>query len=126
MWLIAEAVCVGFTSECFHCLRYFFPSCVVADCKHHLCEPDLKLVWPSAKLLQAACSASSRASHIVTANVVPSLVEQYNNRSQVSSCSYSLTGRKHQGRLLTLEHSFVCSARIGERYWKWFTSSSSQ
>lgn len=59
--------------------------CVVlfSDCKHHLCEPDLKLVWPSAKLLQAACSASTRASHIITAAVIPSLLEQYNNRTQV-------------------------------------------
>lgn len=62
-------------------------SCVrgpVADCKPHLSEPDLKLVWPSAKLLQAACSASIRASHIVTAAVMPSLVEQYNSRTQVN------------------------------------------
>lgn len=59
--------------------------CVVlfSDCKHHLCEPDLKLVWPSAKLLQAACSASTSASHIITAAVMPSLLEQYNNRAQV-------------------------------------------
>uniref|UniRef100_A0A671TXN1 MMS19 nucleotide excision repair protein n=1 Tax=Sparus aurata TaxID=8175 RepID=A0A671TXN1_SPAAU len=38
-----------------------FLDLVLKDCKHHLCEPDLKLVWPSAKLLQAACSASNRA-----------------------------------------------------------------
>uniref|UniRef100_A0A8C5H1F7 MMS19 nucleotide excision repair protein n=1 Tax=Gouania willdenowi TaxID=441366 RepID=A0A8C5H1F7_GOUWI len=38
-----------------------FMDLVLKDCKHHLCEPDLKLVWPSAKLLQAACSASNRA-----------------------------------------------------------------
>lgn len=63
---------------------FLFSFRVVADCKHHLCEPDLKLVWPSAKLLQAACSASNRASHVVTAAVVPLLVEQYNKGSQVS------------------------------------------
>uniref|UniRef100_A0A669EYI0 MMS19 nucleotide excision repair protein n=1 Tax=Oreochromis niloticus TaxID=8128 RepID=A0A669EYI0_ORENI len=56
---------------------------ILKDCKHHLCEPDLKLVWPSAKLLQAACSASTRASHIITVAVMPSLLEQYNNRTQV-------------------------------------------
>lgn len=60
------------------CLFVFLP-----DCKHHLCEPELKLVWPSSKLLQAACSASNRASHIITAAVMPSLVEQYNSRAQV-------------------------------------------
>ncbi|KAG7506860.1 MMS19 nucleotide excision repair-like [Solea senegalensis] len=61
-----------------------FLDLVLTDCKHHLCEPDLKLVWPSAKLLQAACSASTRASHIVTAAVMPSLLEQYSNRTQCS------------------------------------------
>uniref|UniRef100_A0A4W6FD41 MMS19 nucleotide excision repair protein n=1 Tax=Lates calcarifer TaxID=8187 RepID=A0A4W6FD41_LATCA len=53
-----------------------FLDLVLKDCKHHLCEPDLKLVWPSAKLLQAACSASNRASHIITAAVMPSLIDQ--------------------------------------------------
>ncbi|KAJ3608040.1 hypothetical protein NHX12_025090, partial [Muraenolepis orangiensis] len=55
---------------------------VLKDCQHHLCEPDLKLVWPSAKLLQAASSASYRASHLVVAAVIPTLVEQYNSRTQ--------------------------------------------
>uniref|UniRef100_A0A8C3AYT0 MMS19 nucleotide excision repair protein n=1 Tax=Cyclopterus lumpus TaxID=8103 RepID=A0A8C3AYT0_CYCLU len=65
-----------------------FLDLVLKDCKHHLCEPDLKLVWPSAKLLQAACSASNRASHIITDAVMPSLVEQYNSRIlvQMSDC----------------------------------------
>uniref|UniRef100_A0A8D2ZZ38 MMS19 nucleotide excision repair protein n=1 Tax=Scophthalmus maximus TaxID=52904 RepID=A0A8D2ZZ38_SCOMX len=61
-----------------------FLDLVLKDCKHHLCEPDLKLVWPSAKLLQAACSASSRASHATTAAVMPSLIEQYSSRTQCS------------------------------------------
>uniref|UniRef100_A0A3Q0SX19 MMS19 nucleotide excision repair protein n=1 Tax=Amphilophus citrinellus TaxID=61819 RepID=A0A3Q0SX19_AMPCI len=61
-----------------------FLDLILKDCKHHLCEPDLKLVWPSAKLLQAACSASARASHIITAAVMPSLIEQYNSRTQCS------------------------------------------
>ncbi|XP_051958991.1 MMS19 nucleotide excision repair protein homolog isoform X3 [Xyrauchen texanus] len=59
-----------------------FLDLVLKDCQHHLCEPDLKLVWPSAKLLQAAAGASYRASLIVTAAVIPALLEQYNNRSQ--------------------------------------------
>ncbi|XP_008313029.1 MMS19 nucleotide excision repair protein homolog [Cynoglossus semilaevis] len=61
-----------------------FLDLVLRDCKHHLSEPDLKLVWPSAKLLQAACSASIRASHIVTSAAMPSLIEQYSNRTQCS------------------------------------------
>ncbi|XP_051968695.1 MMS19 nucleotide excision repair protein homolog [Xyrauchen texanus] len=59
-----------------------FLDLVLKDCQHHLCEPDLKLVWPSAKLLQAAAGASYRASLIVTAAVIPALLEQYNNRTQ--------------------------------------------
>ncbi|KAG7492628.1 hypothetical protein MATL_G00016300 [Megalops atlanticus] len=59
-----------------------FLDLVLRDCQHHLCEPDLKLVWPSAKLLQAAAGASHRASYKITAAVVPLLLEQYNSRTQ--------------------------------------------
>ncbi|KAI3364757.1 hypothetical protein L3Q82_000968 [Scortum barcoo] len=78
-----------------------FLDLVLKDCKHHLCEPDLKLVWPSAKLLQAACSASNRASHIVTAAVMPSLFEQYNNRTQCS----------HRRTLLEVVQRFIQSVK---------------
>ncbi|XP_070846035.1 MMS19 nucleotide excision repair protein homolog isoform X2 [Chaetodon trifascialis] len=78
-----------------------FLDLVLKDCKHHLCEPDLKLVWPSAKLLQAACSASSRASHIITATVMPSLVEQYNSRAQCS----------HRRTLLEVVQRFIQSVK---------------
>ncbi|KAG9346126.1 hypothetical protein JZ751_007944 [Albula glossodonta] len=59
-----------------------FLDLVLTDCKHHLCEPDLKLVWPSAKILQAVASASYRASHKITGAVVPVLLEQYKNSTQ--------------------------------------------
>ncbi|XP_005938083.1 MMS19 nucleotide excision repair protein homolog [Haplochromis burtoni] len=74
---------------------------ILTDCKHHLCEPDLKLVWPSAKLLQAACSASTSASHIITAAVMPSLLEQYNNRAQCS----------HRRTLLEVVQRFIHSVK---------------
>ncbi|KAM4636249.1 MMS19 nucleotide excision repair protein homolog isoform 2-T2 [Discoglossus pictus] len=61
-----------------------FLSSILQDCKHHLCEPDMKLVWPSAKLLQAAAGASSRACQKVTGSVLPLLLEQYNQHSQSS------------------------------------------
>uniref|UniRef100_A0A674NVD6 MMS19 nucleotide excision repair protein n=1 Tax=Takifugu rubripes TaxID=31033 RepID=A0A674NVD6_TAKRU len=61
-----------------------FLELVLKGCKHHLCEPDLKLVWPSAKLLQAACSASNRAGHIITSAVMPLLTEQYHSRTECS------------------------------------------
>ncbi|XP_035998366.1 MMS19 nucleotide excision repair protein homolog [Fundulus heteroclitus] len=76
-----------------------FLDLLLRDCKHHLFEPDLKLVWPSAKLLQAACSASYRASHIITAAVMPPLVEQYNSKTQCS----------HRRTLLEVVQRFIQS-----------------
>nr|XP_061807584.1 MMS19 nucleotide excision repair protein homolog [Nerophis lumbriciformis] len=78
-----------------------FLDMVIRDCKHHLCEPDLKLVWPSAKLLQAACRASNRASHIITAAVMPTLIEQYNSRNQCS----------HRRTLLEVMQKFIQSVK---------------
>ena len=43
----------------------------------------MKLVWPSAKLLQAAAGASLRAYHRVTGSVLPLLLEQYTKYPQV-------------------------------------------
>ncbi|XP_054838282.1 MMS19 nucleotide excision repair protein homolog isoform X2 [Eublepharis macularius] len=57
---------------------------ILQDCRHHLCEPDMKLVWPSAKLLQAAAGASLRAYYRITSSVFPLLVEQYNKHLQSS------------------------------------------
>lgn len=53
------------------------------DCRHHLCEPDMKLVWPSAKLLQAAAGASARACDHITSNTLPLLLEQFHKHNQV-------------------------------------------
>ncbi|KAM6390991.1 MMS19 nucleotide excision repair protein homolog isoform 2-T2 [Pluvialis apricaria] len=61
-----------------------FLSSILQDCRHHLCEPDMKLVWPSAKLLQAAAGASLRAYHRVTHSVLPLLLEQYTKHPQSS------------------------------------------
>ncbi|NXD28793.1 MMS19 protein, partial [Spelaeornis formosus] len=61
-----------------------FLSSILQDCRHHLCEPDMKLVWPSAKLLQAAAGASLRAYHRITRSVLPLLVEQYTKHTQSS------------------------------------------
>ncbi|XP_053307203.1 MMS19 nucleotide excision repair protein homolog [Spea bombifrons] len=65
------------------CLDSFLNS-ILQDCKHHLCEPDMKLVWPSAKLLQAATGSSSRACHKVMSSVLPLLLEQYTQHAQSS------------------------------------------
>ncbi|XP_075010925.1 MMS19 nucleotide excision repair protein homolog isoform X2 [Calonectris borealis] len=61
-----------------------FLSSILQDCRHHLCEPDMKLVWPSAKLLQAAAGASLRTYHRVTSSVLPLLLEQYTKHPQSS------------------------------------------
>uniref|UniRef100_A0A3P8U4Q4 MMS19 nucleotide excision repair protein n=1 Tax=Amphiprion percula TaxID=161767 RepID=A0A3P8U4Q4_AMPPE len=82
-----------------------FLDLILKDCKHHLCEPDLKLVWPSAKLLQATCCASNRASHIVTAAVMPSLIDQYNSRTQ--QCSQRRT-------LLEVVQQFIQSVKSSQ------------
>uniref|UniRef100_A0AAY4CPI7 MMS19 nucleotide excision repair protein n=1 Tax=Denticeps clupeoides TaxID=299321 RepID=A0AAY4CPI7_9TELE len=63
---------------------HVFLDLILKDCLHHLAEPDLKLVWPSAKILQAASNASYRASLKVMSAVMPSLLEQYNTQTQVS------------------------------------------
>ncbi|NXU69981.1 MMS19 protein, partial [Horornis vulcanius] len=61
-----------------------FLSSILQDCRHHLCEPDMKLVWPSAKLLQAAAGASLRSYHRITHSVLPLLLEQYTKHTQSS------------------------------------------
>ncbi|NWV94451.1 MMS19 protein, partial [Machaerirhynchus nigripectus] len=61
-----------------------FLSSILEDCRHHLCEPDMKLVWPSAKLLQAAAGASLRTYHRITRSVLPLLLEQYTKHTQSS------------------------------------------
>lgn len=43
----------------------------------------MKLVRPSAKLLQAAAGASARACDHITSNVLPLLLEQFHKHSQV-------------------------------------------
>ncbi|KAL2101774.1 hypothetical protein ACEWY4_003535 [Coilia grayii] len=55
---------------------------VLKDCQHHLSEPDLRLVWPSAKILQAVGGASYRACLRVESAVLPLLLEQYTRRTQ--------------------------------------------
>ncbi|XP_072523686.1 MMS19 nucleotide excision repair protein homolog isoform X2 [Salminus brasiliensis] len=84
------------TSDSEDALQVFL-DLVLKDCQHHLYEPDLKLVWPSAKLLQAACGASYRSSLVVTAAVLPALLDQYSSRTQ---CAQRRT-------LLEVLHGFI-------------------
>lgn len=50
----------------------------------------MKLVWPSAKLLQAAAGASLRAYYRVTRVVLPLLLEQYTKHPQVRDAAWAL------------------------------------
>ncbi|XP_037837905.1 MMS19 nucleotide excision repair protein homolog isoform X2 [Kryptolebias marmoratus] len=81
-----------------------FLDLILRDCKHHLSEPDLKLVWPSAKLLQASCSASNRASYVITAAIMPSLIKQFNSRTQCS----------HRRTLLEVVQRFIQSVNTSQ------------
>ncbi|XP_037547510.1 MMS19 nucleotide excision repair protein homolog [Nematolebias whitei] len=81
-----------------------FLDLILRDCKHHLFEPDLKLVWPSAKLLLASCSASHRASYVLTAAIMPSLIEQFNSRTQCS----------HKRTLLEVVQQFIQSVQSSQ------------
>uniref|UniRef100_A0AAY4CPE6 MMS19 nucleotide excision repair protein n=1 Tax=Denticeps clupeoides TaxID=299321 RepID=A0AAY4CPE6_9TELE len=83
---------------------HVFLDLILKDCLHHLAEPDLKLVWPSAKILQAASNASYRASLKVMSAVMPSLLEQYNTQTQVSR------ERQHPDNVLVEFQKPLCSA----------------
>lgn len=60
----------------------------------------MKLVWPSAKLLQAAAGASFRAGHRITSSVVPLLLEQYHQHPQVRGARQSAPGGPGAGHCM--------------------------
>lgn len=62
----------------------------------------MKLVWPSAKLLQAAAGASLRTYYRITHSVLPLLLEQYNKHTQVRGTHWLHTvwGRRVSKRIL--------------------------
>ncbi|XP_063049125.1 MMS19 nucleotide excision repair protein homolog isoform X1 [Engraulis encrasicolus] len=77
---LSRAVLNSNTEDALHTLLEL----VLKDCQHHLSEPDLKLVWPSAKILQAVAGASYRACQKVESAVLPLLLDQYTTRTQSS------------------------------------------
>jgi DNA repair/transcription protein MET18/MMS19 len=60
-----------------------FVNKTVQSCSGYLSEPDLKLVWPNVKCLQAVASASSTADILVNKKILPLLVDYYKSTSQV-------------------------------------------
>ena len=55
-----------------------------SDLKKHLCEPELRLMYPCSKLLLAAGAGSNEACCIVMKHVIPLLQEQFVKHQQVS------------------------------------------
>uniref|UniRef100_A0A671TTT0 MMS19 nucleotide excision repair protein n=1 Tax=Sparus aurata TaxID=8175 RepID=A0A671TTT0_SPAAU len=103
-----------------------FLDLVLKDCKHHLCEPDLKLVWPSAKLLQAACSASNRASVVKyepesvfgafrssLCSIVFSAVTETNASLQITASSVLTSLAQQTGEMICGTHSRF---RFGQKF----------
>jgi DNA repair/transcription protein MET18/MMS19 len=61
-----------------------FVNKTVQSCSGYLSEPDLKLVWPNVKCLQAVASASSTADLLVNKKVLPLLIDYYKSTTQAS------------------------------------------
>ena len=59
------------------------PPSLPLDTKRHLCEPELKLMRPAGKILQAVARASDPACVSVISTVVPLLVQQFTQNVQV-------------------------------------------
>ncbi|XP_013406469.2 MMS19 nucleotide excision repair protein homolog, partial [Lingula anatina] len=56
---------------------------IIKDCRHHLTQPELKLMYPSGKLLQAAAAGSDQACCIILREIIPLLLEQFHKHTQV-------------------------------------------
>ncbi|XP_041370234.1 MMS19 nucleotide excision repair protein homolog [Gigantopelta aegis] len=54
---------------------------VLQECRRHLCEPDLRLLHPSGKLLLSVAEVSDPAYCTVVRVIVPLLLEQYKYRN---------------------------------------------
>ncbi len=77
----------------------WFVQKAVDACLDYLNEPDLKLIWPNIKCLQAVASASSTANLLINKNSIPYLIKCYNSTTFVSLLSlfnfffYFLSGK---------------------------------
>ncbi|XP_077991989.1 MMS19 nucleotide excision repair protein homolog [Glandiceps talaboti] len=55
---------------------------ILNDCNRHLCEPQLKLMWPTARILLSAASASYPACYKVLSTILPLMLEQFHKHTQ--------------------------------------------
>lgn len=72
---------------------YRHVSCVVCsgpECRHHLLEPELKMMQPAACMLEAVARGSELACAAVVAAIVPLLVEQFHSQSMASDTTHHL------------------------------------
>lgn len=58
---------------------------IMKDCCHHICQPELKMIHPATRLLQATAGGSLEASSLVAKDVIPLLIQQFNEEVQVST-----------------------------------------
>ena len=56
----------------------------VADLKKHLSEPELKLMYPASKLMQAVAAASEQACSLVVHLIIPLMLGLFAKHQQVS------------------------------------------
>ncbi|XP_070539635.1 MMS19 nucleotide excision repair protein homolog isoform X2 [Ptychodera flava] len=77
-----------------------FLDTMLKDCNRHLQEPELKLMWPTGKLLEAAARASDPACCKIINSVLPLMIEQFHKHTQ--------TGQRVTILSISLEFIKVC------------------
>ena len=60
------------------------------DCKHHLFEPDHKLIVPSVKILQSLVSSHNHVAVAVLTDVLPRILEHLNTTQEVCRTSFTI------------------------------------
>lgn len=58
-------------------------TCLLSDCQRHLVDPELRLLTPASRMLQAVAVGCDQACTTITTVVVPQLLQQFHSRSMV-------------------------------------------
>ena len=64
--------------------------CCGSECRHHLLEPELRMMQPAACMLEAVAMGSDPACTAVVTAIVPLLVEQFYSQSMASGTVLNL------------------------------------
>jgi hypothetical protein len=78
------------------------------SCVNYLNEPDLKLVWPNVKCLNALASSSPAANLIVNKKLIPLLIDYFKSTTFVSVHLYFSSVYINMNEILYLIFLFVC------------------